>query len=111
MFGPPLRYDTSVAGNQTANPLEGLLGDDNQDVEALERLESRVLDMVEQLRDARTRQLAAEKETARLREQLSEKERRLAELEARSDEGQNTRKAVRGRIESLLDRIEALEQG
>lgn len=111
MFGAPLRYDTSVAANQTVNPLDGLLGDDNQDVEALERLESRVLDMVEQLRDARGRQLAAEKETSKLREQLSEKERRIAELEARSDEGQSTRKVVRSRIESLLDRIETLEQG
>ncbi len=86
------------------------MGADNQDVEALERLEARVLRMVEQLRDARSRQLAAEKEAARLRDELSERNKRIAELEARSDEGQTTRKVVRNRIESLLDRIEGLEQ-
>jgi len=73
-------------------------------------LEARVLDMVEQLKEARNRQLAAEKEATRLRGELHDKNQRIAELEARSAEGSNSRKAVRNRIESLLDRIEAMEQ-
>ena len=98
-----------MASDQTAPQLEGLLEADSQDVEALEMLEARVLDMVDQLKEARARQLAAEKEAAKLRTEISDKNNRIAELEARSSEGQNSRKLVRSRIETLLDRIEALE--
>lgn len=73
-------------------------------------LEARVLDMVEQLKEARSRQASAERDAAKLREEVNEKNKRIAELEARSAEGNSSRKAVRSRIESLLDRIESMEQ-
>ena len=99
-----------MAGNVSSPSLDGLLDEDNHDVEALERLEARILEMVEQLRDARRKQVAAEKESARLKEELAERERTIERLEALRDDGQQGRKAVRSRIESLLDRIESLEQ-
>lgn len=99
-----------MAGNLSAPSLDGLLDEDNHDVEALERLEARILEMVEQLREARRKQLSAEKETVRLKDELAEKERTIEKLQAQRDDGQQGRKVVRSRIESLLDRIESLEQ-
>ena len=99
-----------MAGEQGSASLEQLLGEDNRDVEALERLEARVLEIVEQLRETRARQLAAEKDVELLRHELAEKDRLIEKLEAERSDDQTSRKAVRGRIESLLERVESLEQ-
>lgn len=100
-----------MATDSSAPQLDGLLSEDSQDVEALELLEARVLDMVQQLRDARGRQQAAEQESVRLRAELAEKSAKLTELETLANEGQSSRKVVKSRIESLLERIETIEQG
>lgn len=82
---------------------------DAQQVSALEKLEGRILDMVEQLKESRRKLQAAEQEAADLREQLAQKERELSELRSESDEAASDRDEVRRRIEGLLDRIDSME--
>lgn len=81
-----------------------------QDVEALDRLESRVLEMVEQLREAKRQLAEAEKESARLREKLSEAEERGDAVEKERSRTLAGREEIRKRIEALIGRIESMEE-
>jgi DNA repair exonuclease SbcCD ATPase subunit len=86
------------------------MSNETQDVEALDRLESRVLEMVEQLRETKRQLAAAEQESSRLREKLSQAESRAQATEtdrARARAGQDE---IRRRIETLIGRIESMEQ-
>ena len=80
-----------------------------QQVSALEKLEGRILDMVEQLKESRRRQLAAEEEAAALRKQLAAKEQELEQLQSQTSDAAGERDEVRRRIEGLLDRIDSME--
>jgi hypothetical protein len=95
---------------QTRTPMERLMVDETVEVEALERLEGRILAMVEQLREARRLQAAAESETEKLRLALKESESRAEAAEAEKAETRSSSREVRRRIETLLDRIESMEE-
>ena len=82
---------------------------ETQDVEALDRLESRVLEMVEQLREARRQLAASEDEAAQLRQKLSAAEERVRAVEGERTNTQAGRDEVRRRIEALIGRIESME--
>ena len=82
---------------------------DTENVTVLEKLEERIVQMVDQLQQSRRKQAAAEKEAADLREELAEKERELDELRATQSDAAGDREAVRQRIEGLLDRIDSME--
>ena len=78
-------------------------------VSALEKLEKRILDMVEQLKESRRKQASAEAEAAELREKLNAKERELEKLQDETSEASADRDEVRRRIEGLLERIDTME--
>lgn len=85
------------------------MSNETQDVEALDRLESRVLEMVEQLREAKRQLAASEQETARLRQKLMEAEERARTIETDRTSTLAGRDEVRRRIEALIGRIESME--
>ncbi len=82
---------------------------ETQDVEALDRLEGRVLEIVEQLREAKRRLAAAEQETERLRERLREAERRARTIDSNRTKTRADQDEIRRRIEALIGKIESME--
>jgi hypothetical protein len=85
------------------------MSQETQDVEALDRLESRVLEMVEQLREAKRQLAASEQETTRLRVKLTEAEERVRSIESDRSSARAGRDEIRRRIEVLIGRIESME--
>ncbi len=75
----------------------------------LDALERRVLAMVGALREARAARSSAEAEAAALREQLIEREAEIAQLKKRIEQD-DLRAVVRERVQSLLRRVDELEQ-
>jgi len=84
------------------------LTDTASDLNALERLENRIVEIVEQLRSARALQQEAEQETENLRGQLEEKELKISQMRALTSGSDAQQSEVRRRIESLLERVEGL---
>ncbi len=78
-------------------------------LEQFERLERRVTAIVEELREARKARRAAEAEANTLREQCRNHELQIMLLKKKL-EGDDLRTTVRARVESLLRRIDELEQ-
>ena len=78
------------------------------DLNALERLENRIVEIVEQLRSARALQQEAEQEAEKLRGQLEEKELKISQMRALTSGSDAQQSEVRRRIESLLERVEGL---
>lgn len=88
----------------------GLLEEKGDDLAPLEQLEKRILDMVEQLQEARRKQAAADQEIGRLRSTLADKEKQLERLHAEQEQIESGKREVRSRIESLLDRLDSVEE-
>lgn len=86
------------------------MSNETQDVEALDRLESRVLEMVEHLREAKRQLAAAEDEAARLREKLRHAESRAETIDQDRSKTQAGRNEIRKRIEALIGKIESMEE-
>jgi len=84
------------------------LTDTASDLNALERLENRIVEIVEQLRSARALQQEAEQEAEKLRGQLEEKELKISQMRALTSGSDAQQSEVRRRIESLLERVEGL---
>lgn len=82
--------------------------DTASDLNALERLENRIVEIVEQLRSARALQQEAEQEAEKLRGQLEEKELEISQLRSLTSGSDAQQSEVRRRIESLLERVEGL---
>ncbi len=82
--------------------------DETSDINALERLESRIVEIVDQLRSARALHQEVEQEAEMLRGQLEEKEREITQLRALTSGSDAQQGEVRRRIESLLERVEGL---
>ena len=77
--------------------------------ESLEELERRVLAMAEALLEARRERKAAAAEASALREQVRERDLRIALLK-KQVEGDDLRTTVRARVEALLRRVDELER-
>lgn len=88
----------------------GLLDERAEELAPLEQLEKRILDMVEQLREARRKQAAADQEIGRLKAALADKEKQLEKFQTEQAQVETGKREVRSRIESLLDRLDSLEE-
>ena len=71
-------------------------------------LEEKVLRTIELLKSAREAKAAAERDAARLREQLNEREEEADTLRQELVGLRRDREEVRTRVEKMLDQIEAL---
>jgi chromosome segregation ATPase len=71
-------------------------------------LEEKVLRTIELLKSAREAKAAAERDVARLREQLNEREEEADTLRQELVGLRRDREEVRTRVEKMLDQIEAL---
>ena len=91
-------------------PPSGRMSNETQGVDALDRLESRVLEMVEQLREAKRRLAEAEQESVRLREKLKQAENRAEAIETDRKKWRAGRDEIRRRIEGLIGKIESMEE-
>ena len=78
------------------------------DINALEKLETRIVEIVEQLRSARELQHEAEQEAEKLRGQLDGKEQEITQLRTLTNGAEGQRSEVRRRIETLLEKIDGL---
>lgn len=86
------------------------MSNETQDVDALERLESRVLEIVEQLRETKKKLSDAEEQVESLREKLRLSEERAKTVETDRSRTQAGREELRKRIEALIGRIESMEE-
>ena len=71
-------------------------------------LEEKVLRTIELLKSARDAKAAAERDTARLREQLNEREEEVDSLRKELVSLRREREEVRTRVEKMLGQIESL---
>ncbi len=78
------------------------------EIGSLDKLENRIVEVVEQLRKAQELRLQAELEAEQLRGQLASKNRKLAQLQASAGSVEEQRGECRRRIESLLELVEKL---
>ena len=76
---------------------------------ALETLERRVQDLLDQLRAAHATRTSAKDELEALREKLADRDRQIDSLTAQLRNGEKLRDDVRQRVESLLDRVGEME--
>lgn len=74
-------------------------------------LEEKVLRTIELLKSAREARAVAERDAARLREQLNEREEEVETMRHELVTLRREREDVRGRVEKMLEQIEALEEG
>ena len=75
---------------------------------SLERLESRILGTIEQLREARRIQVEAEENAAAYKGQLDGKDQEIERLTSELEQARAERVDVSNRIESLLEQIDAV---
>ena len=75
---------------------------------SLERLESRILGTIEQLREARRIQVEAEENAATYKGQLDGKDQEIERLTSELGQARAERVDVSNRIESLLEQIDAV---
>jgi FtsZ-binding cell division protein ZapB len=76
--------------------------------DSLQELEARIQGIAERFQEARRAQQAAEQNAARLEGVVSEQDQKIVALQAEIEELRNERHQVRGRIETLLGKIESL---
>ena len=74
---------------------------------SLERLESRILGTIEQLREARRRQAQAEEDASRYKGLMDDKDQEIERLTGELEQARAERRDVSDRIESLLEQIDA----
>ena len=75
---------------------------------SLERLESRILGTIEQLREARRRQAQAEEDASRYKGLIDDKDQEIERLTGELEQARAERRDVSNRIESLLEQIDAV---
>ena len=80
----------------------------SQGLASLERLESRILGTIEQLREARRTQGEAEENAADYKAQLDGKEEEIERLASELEQTRAERRDISNRIESLLEQIDAV---
>lgn len=74
-------------------------------------LQEKVLRTIELLKAAREGKAVAERDVARLREQLNEREEEVETMRQELVTLRREREEVRSRVEKMLGQIEALEEG
>lgn len=74
----------------------------------LDQLENRLQGAIEQFRGSRQRQMVAEQDAAKAKNQLTQKEEEIQRLAREVEELCSVRDQVRQRIETLLGQVEAL---
>jgi len=79
-------------------------------VDNLHSLEEKIYRTIELLKSAKEARTAAERDSARLREQLETRGEELEALRAENLALRREREEVRGRVEKLLGQIEALTE-
>ena len=79
-------------------------------VDNLHALEEKIYRTIELLKSAKETRTAAERDSARLREQLNLQEEELETLRTENLALRREREEVRGRVEKLLGQIEALTE-
>ena len=78
---------------------------------ALERLEGRVQQALDQLRASRAANASARAEVEALQEKIADRDRQIDDLGAQLAEQEGRRDVIRQRIQTLLDRFGDLESG
>ena len=74
---------------------------------SLERLESRILGTIEQLREARRSQAQAEEDASHYKGLLDDKDQEIERLTGELERARAERRDVSDRIEALLEQIDA----
>ena len=87
---------------------ETLLAADADETAALDLLETKIIGIVDQLKEARTLRERAESRAAELEGKISELEGTVNQLRSQNSAADKVQKSVRSRVESLLDRIESI---
>lgn len=78
--------------------------------DSLAALEQKILRTIESLKTARAAKADAERDAARLREQIELREEELETLRNENVALRKEREDVRGRVEKLLEQVEALAE-
>ncbi len=73
-------------------------------------LEEKVYRTIEMYKSAKQAQAAAERDTARLRQQLEEREEELVTLRRESVQLKKEREVIRARVEKMLQQIESIAE-
>jgi septal ring factor EnvC (AmiA/AmiB activator) len=73
-------------------------------------LEEKVYRTIEMYKNARQGQMAAERETQRLRQQLEEREEQLNSVRREVVQLRKDREEIRGRVERMLEQIETISE-
>ena len=78
-------------------------------LQSLDKLENRIQGVVHRLRGAEEKREAAEQEAQRLQALFAEKDVRIERLNSEVSELRTQSDVVRGRIETLVERIDSLD--
>lgn len=87
---------------------ETFLTDAPDETAALDLLETKIIAIVDQLKEARELRERAESRAAELEGKISKLEETVNHLRSQSSAADKTQKSVRSRVESLLERLESL---
>jgi phage shock protein A len=87
---------------------ETLLTTDADETAALDLLETKIIAIVDQLKESRTLRERAESRAAELEERMSELQQTVNQLRNQNSAAEKVQKSVRSRVESLLERIESI---
>lgn len=85
-----------------------LLTAEPDETAALDQLETKIIAIVDQLKEARTLRERAESRAAELEGKISKLEETVNQLRSQSSAAEKTQKSVRNRVESLLERLESI---
>jgi chromosome segregation ATPase len=91
-----------------ANAVEEVASPTSADFKSLEE---KILRTIELLKSAREARAVAERDAARLREQLNEREEEVDTMRQELVGLRREREEVRSRVEKMLEQIETLEEG
>jgi phage shock protein A len=87
---------------------ETLLTAEPDETAALDLLETKIIAIVDQLKEARALRERAESRAAELEGKISKLEETVNHLRNQSSAAEKTQRSVRSRVESLLERLESI---
>ncbi|HZL55856.1 MAG TPA: cell division protein ZapB, partial [Bryobacteraceae bacterium] len=107
-FSPPRLRPRSPAGNKSAMATTTVQQSDDQNVDALSRLEERIQRAVALVIQLRQEKDSALKELSETQDAWEESQKENAKLSEELQSMRSERQQVRGRLEKLLDHIDTL---